>query len=138
MNRLVMSSEKENPFDSSYYYTCQITPESFSYFFIIVYLKVCFKKFSMLVTNITVVFNLSFNTSKYQCVLLLVLSPLRFTSGAFSIDSIFAFRIVFPVIVHYKYWKCRFLPSTAILSMGYQFKYACVDFLISIFIRKAI
>ena len=29
MNRLVMSSEKENPFDSSYYYTCQITPESF-------------------------------------------------------------------------------------------------------------
>ena len=137
MNRLVMSSEKENPFDSSYYYTCQITPESFSYFFIIVYLKVCFKKFSMLV-NITIVFNLSFNTSKYQCVLLLVLSPLRFTSGAFSIASIFAFRIVFPVIVHYKYWKCRFLPSTAILSMGYQFKYACVDFLISIFIRKAI
>lgn len=65
MNRLVMSSEKENPFDSSYYYTCQITPESFSYLSIIVYLKVCFKKVSMLVINITVVFNLPFNTSRY-------------------------------------------------------------------------
>ena len=65
MNRLAMSSGKENPFDSSYYYTCQITLESFSYFFITVYLKVCFKKVSMLVTNITVMFNLPFNTSKY-------------------------------------------------------------------------
>ena len=60
-----MSSEIENPFDSSYYYTCQITPESFSYFSIIVYLKVSFKKVSMLVINITAVFNLPFNTSKY-------------------------------------------------------------------------